>query len=373
MLISEVPAQESTKRGLQPLGQSVPGKFPDLLVAGVRQAKAQSGIIDQALDLPGQEPGVGKGDDEGGLFMNRKIAGAAGRADDGKPASHGLGGCVGPAGASLGAGEHIGLGEEPGHPGLGKVEIELGGHGCLDERAGITSIPADQAVEKNQKEMRIPSMKLLDGLDHLPDALSLLVDSAITENLEFPARIRLARIGLSSNLSLRKWRRRFRLRQPKKYLRIYSARRSETAAAVFPLDPPADAFRISQQVITTPGDFFFLFMALEHEVEAFRPGLEGVELFQDGILAAESDVEFGLRNGLKGPDLSPVLQPIRLLPCRGEKCEAMTSSGQRVADLEIAADAAEDFHVGKERRDPHLRMNLPCAVGPVKRVERFLH
>jgi hypothetical protein len=37
----------------------------------------------------------------------------------------------------------------------------------------------------------------------------------------------------------------------------------------------------------------------------------------------------------------------------------MTSPDERVSDLEIAADAAENLNVGKERRDPHLRMNLP--------------
>jgi len=37
----------------------------------------------------------------------------------------------------------------------------------------------------------------------------------------------------------------------------------------------------------------------------------------------------------------------------------MSSLDEGVSNLEIAADAAENFDMGKEGRDPHLRMNLP--------------
>ena len=131
-----------------------------------------------------------EGHDKGRLVVHSKIAAAAWGADDGKAAGHGLGGRVGPAGAPFAADEDIGLGKEPGHPVLREVKIKFVGNGSPDERPGVAFVFADDTVEKNQAETEVPSMKLLDGLDHLPDAFSLLIDSAITKDLEFPARPR---------------------------------------------------------------------------------------------------------------------------------------------------------------------------------------
>ncbi len=279
---------------------------------------------------------MGTGDDKGGLFVGRKIAGAAGRADDREPAGHGLGGCVGPAGAPFGTDEHIGLGKEPGHPFLGKVEIELVGYGCLDQKAGVASISADQAVEKYKTEARPVLVESLHRPDHFLNPLSFLGDAAVTEDLEFNSRRSASWEG-------------------KKDLRVDPPGSTVTAEAIFPLDPTADARRIPQQVIPAPGGLFFPLMAFENKVETFCSCLEGIELIQDGIFAAKADIEFHLRESCKRPNLGAVFQPVWLLPCRSEKGEAMTSPGEGVSDLEITTDPAENFNVGKESRDPHPR------------------
>jgi hypothetical protein len=85
---------------------------------------------------------------------------------------------------------------------LREVKIKFVGNGSPDERPGIALVFTDHAVEENQPEMRILVVKLLDGSDHLPDTLSLLVDSAITEDFEFPTRMRLAGNRLSRILFL---------------------------------------------------------------------------------------------------------------------------------------------------------------------------
>ena len=275
--------------------------------------------------------------------MDGKIAAAAGGADDWKAAGHSLGGRVGPAGAPLAAHEYIGLGKEPGHPVLGEVEIKIMGNGCLDERPGVAFVFADHTVEENKAETGVPVVKLLNGSDHLPDAFSLLVDSAITEDLEFPARIRLAGNRLRNALLFRA---RLWPRHPIEYLRVYPARRSETPHLVFSLYPPADAFGTAEVVIVAAGDILLLFVALEDEIEEFRPGPEALELREDGILAAESDLEFLGRDRLKRFDLPPELQPVRLLPSRSKKDKAVASPDERVAHLDVAANPAKYFHVG---------------------------
>jgi hypothetical protein len=154
---------------------------------------------------------------------------------------------------------------------LREVKIKFVGNGSPDERPGVALVSADHTVEENKAETGVPLVKLLDGLDHPPDTLSLLVDSAITEDLEFPAQLP---------------------RQRKKYLRVYPARRSETLHLVFSLYPPADAFGTAEVIIIAAGDILLLFVALEDEIEEFRSGLKAVELREDGIFTADSDLEF---------------------------------------------------------------------------------
>jgi len=194
---------------------------------------------------------------------------------------------------------------------LGEVEIKLVRNGSPDERPGITLVFADQAVEKNKAEPWVPMVKRLDRSDHMPDAFSLLVDSAITEDFEFPTR-------LSSHLSFREWGRRFRLRQTKKYLRVNPARRPETQHLIFSLYPPADAFGIAEEMIVAAGNILLLFVALEDEIEEFLFSLKAVELREDGIFTADSDLEFLGRDRSKRFDLPPEFQPIGLPPCWSE-------------------------------------------------------
>jgi hypothetical protein len=221
---------------------------------------------------------------------------------------------------------------------LREVKIKFVRNGSTDERPGVALFFADQTVEENKADMGVLLVKLLDGVNHLPDTLSLLVYSAITEDPEFPAQLP---------------------RQRKKYLRVYPARRSETPHLVFSLYPPADAFGIAEVVIVAAGDILLHFVALEDEIEKFRPGLEAVELREDGILAANPDLEFLGRDRVKRFDLPPEFQPVRLLPSRSKKDKAVASPDERVAHLDVAANPAKYFHVGEQDRNVHLRQNVP--------------
>jgi hypothetical protein len=250
---------------------------------------------------------------------------------------------------------------------LREVKIKFVGNGSPDERPGIALVFADHTVEENKAERGVLLVKLLDGLDNLPDTLSLLVDSAITKDLEFPARMSVAGNGLSGRLFFREWRRRFRLRQPIKYLRVYSARCSETAHLVFSFYPPADAFGTAEEVIVTPRDILLFFVAFEDEIEKFRPGREALELREDRIFAANPNLEFLGRDRLKRFDLAPEPQPVRLLPFQSEQDKAVASPDERVANLDVTADSAKYFHVGEQGGNFHLRQNVPRASRPVKR------
>jgi hypothetical protein len=206
--------------------------------------------------------------------------------------------------------------------------------------------------------MGVPSMKLLDSPDHLPDAFSLFVDPAIAKDLELPARMGVAADRLSGHLCLRLWRRRFRLRQRIKYLRVYSSRRSKTADSVFSLYPPAEAFGIAQQVEAAASNPPLLFVAFKDKIEKFRLRFEALELRKDGVFAANPDFEFFGRDRLNGPNLSPELQPVRLLPFRSEQDKAASSPDEAVSNLEVATDPAKDFNVGEQGGNLHVGMNV---------------
>jgi hypothetical protein len=221
---------------------------------------------------------------------------------------------------------------------LREIKIKFVRNGGPDERPGVTLVFADHTIEEYKAEIGAFLVKLLDGPDHLPDTFSLLVDSAITEDPEFPAQLP---------------------RQRKKYLRVDPARRSETPHLVFSLDPPADAFGTAEVVIVTAGHVLLFFVAFENEIEEFRPGPEALELREDGILATESDLEFLGRDRLKRFDLPPELQPVELLPSRSKKDKAVASPDERVAHLDVAADPAKYFHVGEKGGNVHLRQNVP--------------
>jgi hypothetical protein len=231
---------------------------------------------------------------------------------------------------------------------LREIKIKFVRNGGPDERPGVTLVFADHAIEENKAEMGVLLVKLLDSPDHLPDAFSLLVDSAITEDPEFPARMP---------------------RQPEKYLRVDPARRSETPHLVFSLYPPADAFGTAEVVIVTAGHFLLFFVAFEDEIEEFRPGPEALELREDGIFTADPHLEFLGRDRLKCLDLPPELKPIRLRPCRSEQDKAMASPDERVANLDVAPDPAKYFHVGEKGGNVHFAtertMSVPARQGLV--------
>ena len=298
--------------------------------------------------------------------MKSKIPAAAGRADDGKTTGHGLGGRVGPTGAPLGADEQIGPGKEPGHPVLGKVEVKFVGNGSPDERPGITPVFADQAVEKNKAEVGVRPVKRLDCPDHLMHAFSLFVDSPIAEDLDFPARMSMAGNGLGRRLRIRERRKRIKLRQRIEYLRVYSAWSPVTSHLVFSFHPPADAFGTAKVIKAAARGLSLLLVALEDKIEEFCPSLEALEVRQDRIFAAETDLEVLGRDRFKWPDLPPELQPTRRLSSRSEQDKAMAPSDERVPNLDGAADSAKYFHMREQRGNFHLGMNVARAAQPVK-------
>ena len=100
-------------------------------------------------------------------------------------------------------------------------------HRSLDERAGITSVPADQAVEKNEAEVGPAFAKFLHGLDDFPNTLSFSIDPAVAEDSDLIRRRTFFRQGIED-------------------IRVDSAGRAKTGDTVFPFDPPADAFRVPQ-------------------------------------------------------------------------------------------------------------------------------
>lgn len=128
---------------------------------------------------------MGKKDDKGCLTLEGEIPSSTRGADNRKPAGHGFGGCVGPSGAPFGADKKVGLGEERGHPGLREVEVKLVRDRGFDEGPGVEAILAHEAVEEDEPEAGKFLVEFLGGLDDMMNALSFLVDAAVTENLEF--------------------------------------------------------------------------------------------------------------------------------------------------------------------------------------------
>jgi hypothetical protein len=136
---------------------------------------------------------------------------------------------------------------------------------------------------------------------------------------------------------------------------VYSPGCSVAADAVSSLDPPADPLRGAQEMKIATGHFLFSSMTLEDKIKKLRPGFEPVELSQDGVLAAEPDVEFRCSDRVKGTHYPDEFEPLRPLPFRREKGKTVATPDKRVAHLEITSDTAINFDMGKKCRYFHLR------------------
>jgi len=248
---------------------------------------------------------------------------------------------------------------------LRKVEIEIVGNGRPDKRPGVTSVFPDQAVKKKDAKGDIFQTEPLHGLDDLADPFSFFVDPAVAQDLEVPEGGRSAGEGLDIRPRRRLRTARVGLFQRVEYIRVDPPRGPETAHFVFPLDPPAHAFRAPEIVEAAPGDLLFFLVALEDKVKEFGPGPEALKLGQDRILAAKADLELLFRDRLEGPDLSSELQPVRRFAFRGEKDDAVASPDQRVPGFYVTPDPSVDLDVGKERRNVHSR-NERSMGGPTR-------
>ena len=230
--------------------------------------------------------------------------------------------------------------------------------GSPDERPGIVPVFTDQAVEKNKAELGVRSVECLNGPDYLTYAFSPFVDSPIAEDFEFPDRMSAAGNGLSRRPPIKGCRRRFRLRQTIEYLGVYSAWSPVTPHPIFSLHPPADAFGTAEEIKAAARGIPLLLVALKDKVEEFCPGPEALEVREDRIFAADSDIKILGRDRFKGPDFSPELQPVRMLPDRSEKDKPVASPEERVPDLDSAADSAKYFRMREQSGDLHQELNV---------------
>ncbi len=251
-----------------------------------------------------------------------------------------------------------------------------------DQRAGVSPVPADQAVEKEEPKAGVFPVEGLGGLDDVADALSFLVDATVGEDGE---RCQKARVGMTRNPGQRRRLVLIRtgrdhsanssLRSPPRHrpehVRVDPAGRPVAGDAVLALDPAANALRASQEVVVPVGHRLFQLVAFKNKIEELRPGPEAVELRQDGELAADPDVEFRAAQGVERYRPAAELEPIGLLPRRREQRIIMPPPDERVPQFDIAADAAVDLDVRQEGGDLHqvTERNTPAAgrqeKGPV--------
>jgi len=130
---------------------------------------------------------------------------------------------------------------------------------------------------------------------------------------------------------------------------------------MFPLHAPANSLRIPEEMIIFPGDGPFHFVAFKDKIEKLGAGPEPVKMGQDGIFAAESDIVLVVAEGRQRPAEALKVQPVRRLPLGVEKDKAVPALDELIADLDIAADSAEDLHMGQQSGDFHgrsIRRNL---------------
>jgi hypothetical protein len=225
---------------------------------------------------------------------------------------------------------------------LGEVDVELMRDAGLDEGTGVTPVPSDEGIEKNEANSGEFLRKPLDGPDDAADPLPPFINPAITKDAEFPFGRPL----------------RFRDDDGVEELRIYPPRGPMADDAVFQFHATADTFGIAQETEGPPGNIFFHLVAFQHEVEEPGPRPEPVEGIEDGILAAKAEIEGLLPEGGKRPDGARELEPGRGDAFRREKDEAVAPADERVAELKVPAHASEHLDVGKEGCDLHGGSNV---------------
>jgi hypothetical protein len=216
---------------------------------------------------------------------------------------------------------------------LGKVEMEIEGDVRPDEGPGIAAVPSDKSVEKNDLEVGVPAEKAFDGPDDVLDPLAAPVDPAVTEDVEGGgggARVEGVKNG---------W--------------VHPARGAMAGQAVPTLDQTADALGISEKAVGTADDLAFGLVALEDEIEKFRPGREAVELGKHRVLARQSDVERIGSQGGKGARLPEKGKPFRRTARGMEKGKGMAEPDDFIPDFDITADSPENLDMGKDGRNLH--------------------
>jgi hypothetical protein len=152
---------------------------------------------------------------------------------------------------------------------------------------------------------------------------------------------------------------------------IDAARGAANRDPVATLQAAADALGIAQeQEAGAAGRRPFELVALQDEIEVAKPGGDAAELVQDGELAAHGGVEALLAQGGEGPGFGLEIEPGGLVAGGMVEDEAVAAGGQGVAQLEIAAHAAEDVDVRQEGGDPegahaaHFIISAGCPPPP---------
>jgi hypothetical protein len=290
------------------------------------------------------------GKDKGRAAVEGEVASAAPGADDSNPTGHSLGSGIGPAGAALGAHKEVSLGKEPGHFILGQVQIKIVRDGRADERPRVQAPFPDQAVEQDKAEPRKAATETLHGPDDVSDPLSSFENPAVTEDLKLSWRG--GKLGGPRRKRVRG------LGERIKYPGVDASDGSPARHPVSSFDAAAQAFGVAKKEVGATGDFFLHLVAGEDEIEILDRALEAVELGQDRVLAAEGDVEFLSAEVIKARQGPLERQPIRPLSARREQDKMMAPADELIPNLQIAADSAKDFDVGKEGGDPHRRLNV---------------
>ena len=210
------------------------------------------------------------------------------------------------------------------------------GDGRLDQGAGVPPVFSDQAVEEDEAEPGVAAPEPLDGLDDQRDAFPPLGDAAIAENAEFARRPgrSLGRVEGMEDLG------------------VDAARGAAADDTVPALDPAAEALGIPEKKKTPADDLALELVAFQDEIEVFPGRPEAVEPVQDGILAAEADVERQAGEGRKGQGSPPKRKPGGRFTGWGEQGKLMAAPDELVPDLDVAADPPEDLGMGKKRGDP---------------------
>ena len=105
-------------------------------------------------------------------------------------------------------------------------------------------------------------------------------------------------------------------------------------------------------------------MPLDDKIKELRPGVEGLELGENRVFTAKTDVECRGGEGGKRARFSEKRKPSRGISLGVKESEGMAKADEFVPDFDITPHSAEDLDVGQDGGDFQSRTS--------KRFHRFI-